>query len=89
MNQRSLGKKRKLVTLIDDTATVFDTIFVSAGRGDLEIELSPIDLRSLLTKGLSESIGKIAQRVGYSVDKSGKKERAYTVLLSWRIVHVA
>lgn len=41
-----LGQK-SLPTLIDDSAQGQDTIFVSAGKRGLEIELSPIDLQSL------------------------------------------
>ena len=52
-----LGQKKPLVTLIDESSTGFDTIFVSAGRRGLEIELSPADL-CLLTKGKFESICK-------------------------------
>lgn len=42
-----LGQKKRLATVIDDTATGFDTVFVSAGRRGLEIELSPADLACL------------------------------------------
>ena len=42
-----LGQKRRLLTIVDDTAMNFETIYVSAGRRGLEIELSPSDLLSL------------------------------------------
>lgn len=42
-----LGQKKKLRTFIDDSALAFDTIFVSAGRRGLEIELAPQGLAEL------------------------------------------
>lgn len=39
-----IGQKRPLVTVLDRSATAFDTILVSGGRRGLDVELSPADL---------------------------------------------
>ena len=42
-----LGQRRPLRTLVDESVLAFATIFVSAGRRGLEIELAPGDLIAL------------------------------------------
>src|SRR4051812_25708411 len=42
-----LGQRKKLRTVLDDSATTHATICVSAGRRGLEVELSPKDLAAL------------------------------------------
>ena len=42
-----LGQRRRLPTLVDDSALAHETVFVSAGRRGLEIELAPADLVAL------------------------------------------
>src|SRR3954465_3569840 len=44
-----LGQRRALPTLVDESALEHDTVFVSAGRRGLEIELAPHD-RAALTR---------------------------------------
>jgi Cys-tRNA(Pro)/Cys-tRNA(Cys) deacylase len=39
-----LGQRRRLPTVVDRSATEFDTVFVSAGRRGMDVELAPADL---------------------------------------------
>ena len=51
-----LGQKQNLKTIVDESSQNFDSIFVSAGKRGLEIELSPTDLLAL-TRGEFANIG--------------------------------
>ena len=50
-----LGQKKRLKTIIDSSAINHSTIYVSAGRRGLEIELSPNELKRLVN-GIFEDI---------------------------------
>ncbi|MDN3259141.1 Cys-tRNA(Pro) deacylase [Streptomyces sp. CSDS2] len=52
-----LGQRKKLPTVLDDSAVAHPTICVSAGRRGLEVELSPKDLTGL-TDAVLAPIGK-------------------------------
>lgn len=42
-----IGQKSALPTVIDETAELWDTVFVSGGRRGLDLELAPADLAAL------------------------------------------
>lgn len=42
-----LGQRKRLRTVLDDSAAAYPTIYVSAGRRGLEVELAPDDLAKL------------------------------------------
>ncbi|MFI6050288.1 Cys-tRNA(Pro) deacylase [Streptomyces violascens] len=52
-----LGQRKRLRTVLDDSASAHATICVSAGRRGLEVELSPADLAAL-TGALLAPIGR-------------------------------
>ncbi|WP_130179231.1 Cys-tRNA(Pro) deacylase [Cryobacterium sp. SO1] len=39
-----IGQKARLITVLDETAELFDTVYVSGGRRGFDLELSPADL---------------------------------------------
>lgn len=49
-----LGQKKRLKTFVDSSAKNLSTIFVSAGRRGLEIELSPRDLLNLVNGAFAD-----------------------------------
>ncbi|GHH60709.1 Cys-tRNA(Pro) deacylase [Kitasatospora indigofera] len=52
-----LGQRRPLRTVLDDSVLAHPTVYVSAGRRGLEVELAPADLVAL-TKALTAPIGR-------------------------------
>ena len=53
-----IGQKKKLKTIVDESAKAFSSIYVSAGRRGLEIELSPEHLLSE-TQGQAVAISQV------------------------------
>jgi Cys-tRNA(Pro)/Cys-tRNA(Cys) deacylase len=56
-----LGQKKRLPTVLDDSALALATIHVSGGRRGLEIELEPADLLAL-TNGVAAPIARWGPR---------------------------
>jgi Cys-tRNA(Pro)/Cys-tRNA(Cys) deacylase len=52
-----LGQRRPLPTVVDETASTFPTVFVSAGRRGLDVALAPDDLVRL-TRAVLAPIGR-------------------------------
>jgi Cys-tRNA(Pro)/Cys-tRNA(Cys) deacylase len=44
-----IGQKTKSPTVLDETAELFDTVYVSGGRRGFDIELAPADLIAITT----------------------------------------
>jgi Cys-tRNA(Pro)/Cys-tRNA(Cys) deacylase len=42
-----LGQRKRLPTVVDASAETYPTVFVSAGRRGLEVEVAPADLTRL------------------------------------------
>jgi Cys-tRNA(Pro)/Cys-tRNA(Cys) deacylase len=52
-----LGQRKRLPTLIDESAEAFGTVYVSAGRRGLQVELAPTDLVRLADARLARIAG--------------------------------
>lgn len=51
-----VGMKRPLPTWVEESAQLFETIFVSAGARGLQVELAPDDLTALVGAGFADLI---------------------------------
>ena len=49
-----LGQKNPLPTVVEETAVLFDTVFISGGRRGLEIELNAEDLAELCSASFAD-----------------------------------
>ena len=49
-----VAQKVPLPTLIDESAQMWETIFVSAGKRGLQVELSPTDLAHVVSAGFAD-----------------------------------
>ena len=59
-----LGQRKRLPTVIDESAEGFETIYCSAGRRGLEVELAPADLVRLTGARLAPISGGVPDAAG-------------------------
>jgi Cys-tRNA(Pro)/Cys-tRNA(Cys) deacylase len=48
-----IGQKTQLPTVLDESAELFDTVFVSGGRRGFDIELAPSDLIAITSAAVA------------------------------------
>lgn len=48
------GQRKQLPTVLDETATLFDTIYVSGGRRGLDLGVAPADLVTVLAAAVAD-----------------------------------
>jgi Cys-tRNA(Pro)/Cys-tRNA(Cys) deacylase len=49
-----VGQKRPLPTVLDESAELFDTIYVSGGKRGMDLGLSPADLTRVTSAGVAD-----------------------------------
>lgn len=49
-----IGQKKALLTFVDETAILHETVFVSAGRRGMDVELAPDDLLRVIDAACAE-----------------------------------
>ena len=52
-----IAQRTALPTVLDETAQLFETIYVSAGKRGLQVQLSPADLRAITGAGWGDIAG--------------------------------
>lgn len=52
-----IGMKKKFTTVIDETAQLFDFIFVSAGRVGFQVKINPLELQNYVDAQFIDIIG--------------------------------
>jgi len=52
-----LGQRKRLVTVVDESAELYDEIYVSGGRRGLDISVAPAALIELLDAGVADITG--------------------------------
>lgn len=55
------GQRRRLPTFVDRTALLFETVYVSAGRRGLQVEVAPKDLVALLYARVADLASPVGQ----------------------------
>jgi Cys-tRNA(Pro)/Cys-tRNA(Cys) deacylase len=69
------GQKRRLSTIVDESASGWPTVFVSGGRRGLELELAPADLVSLTGASLAPIARVLKRRSRHANTRQGRSPR--------------
>ena len=69
------GQKRRLSTIVDESASRWPTVFVSGGRRGLELELAPADLVALTGASLAPIARAFKRRSRHADARQGRSRR--------------